>query len=117
MATVSAKILQGSEGLDNRRTVWWESISTGDTITPFQPSGPLVLARVQFVPVTAGGATLTFEASQDGTNFEGVANKAETAISKTAVGSDEISCTANYVKPAIASGTSDEWHVYLTYWS
>lgn len=54
---------------------------------------------------TYGGTTVTIQASNDGTNWQGVLDSAGSALTFTAAGLKTISTIARYYRPSAASGT------------
>lgn len=116
MATVKPEPVIGAQ-LKNRVQVLWEALATGDTITAYEPPFALAAGSITFTPTTAGGATLTFEASDDGVSWLAMNDIEGTPISHTAAGRAEITCSARFIRPAIAGGTSDDWNIYMTGWT
>lgn len=91
----------------------WSDIATGDTINPVQVEREEGgLGSVQFTGAF-GGATVTLEASNDGTNFVTLKDVFGTDVSVTAAGMHEISTGALYLRPGISGGSSDAVDVTL----
>jgi hypothetical protein len=85
----------------------WTDYSTADTSTPIKVQNMQGLAGSVQVTGTFGGATITLQGSNDGTNFVTLKDSAGTAISVTAAGMAEFSTAALYLKPTSSGGTAD----------
>lgn len=85
----------------------WTDYSTADTSTPIKVQNMQGLAGSVQVTGTFGSATITLQASNDGTNFVTLKDSAGTAISFTAAGMAEFSTAALYLKPTSSGGTAD----------
>jgi hypothetical protein len=85
----------------------WTDYSTADTSTPIKVQNMQGLAGSVQVTGTFGGATITLQGSNDGTNFVTLKDSAGTAISVTAAGMAEFSTAALYLKPTSTGGTAD----------
>jgi len=86
----------------------WTDYSTADTSTPIKVQNMQGLAGSVQVTGTFGGATITLQGSNDGTNFVTLKDSAGTAISVTAAGMAEFSTAALFIKPTSSGGTSDD---------
>lgn len=89
--------------------VTWAGMATGDTITGYPaPAGNgAAFGCVQFYG-TFGGATVTLEGSNDGTNWATLTGTDGSAISTSAAGIFEFSTAALFIRPgAPTSGTGD----------
>jgi hypothetical protein len=91
----------------------WTDYSTADTSTPIKVQNMQGLAGSVQVTGTFGGATITLQGSNDGTNFVTLKDSAGTAISVTAAGMAEFSTAALYLKPTSTGGTADNVTVTL----
>jgi hypothetical protein len=85
----------------------WTDYSTADTSTPIKVQNMQGLAGSVQVTGTFGGATITLQGSNDGTNYVTLKDSAGTAISFTAAGMAEFSTAALFVKPTSSGGTAD----------
>jgi hypothetical protein len=85
----------------------WTDYSTADTSTPIKVQNMQGLAGSVQVTGTFGSATITLQASNDGTNYVTLKDSAGTAISLTAAGMAEFSTAALYLKPTSTGGTAD----------
>lgn len=85
----------------------WTDYSTADTSTPIKVQNMQGLAGSVQVTGTFGSATITLQASNDGTNYVTLKDSAGTAISFTAAGMAEFSTAALYLKPTSSGGTAD----------
>ena len=91
----------------------WEGIVTGDTLTPFAITQQYGLAASVQVVGTFGGATVTLQVSNDGTNWVDAKDVLGTTISLTATGYFEFSLSAAYIRPAVASGSANDIDVIV----
>jgi hypothetical protein len=111
MATISPTLSPESTGKFELHQ--WADFSTADTATPMQQSAkPANLATVQVVG-TFGGATVTLEGSNDGTNYVTMRDVDGADISFTAAGYAEFSTAFRYIRPASTGGTGDDVDVYI----
>jgi len=95
------------------KIVTWLAIANDDTATPFLPVElDTAVASVQ-ISGTFGGATLTFQQSNDGTNWFTAKTPIGDNVSATAAGMFELSLSALYVRPSIAGGSSSSLNVIL----
>ena len=86
----------------------WTDYSTADTSTPIKVQNMQGLAGSVQVTGTFGSATITLQASNDGTNYVTLKDSAGgTAISFTAAGMAEFSTAALFIKPTSSGGTAD----------
>jgi hypothetical protein len=85
----------------------WTDYSTADTSTPIKVQNMQGLAGSVQVTGTFGGATITLQVSNDGTNYVTLKDSAGIDISLTAAGMSEFSTAALYLKPTSTGGTSD----------
>jgi hypothetical protein len=86
----------------------WTGYSTADTSTPIKVQNMQGLAGSVQVTGTFGGATITLQVSNDGTNYVTLKDSAGTDISLAAAGMREFSTAALYLKPTSSGGTSDD---------
>lgn len=91
----------------------WTSLSTGDTATKLQPSANTASVATVQVFGTFGGATVTLEGSNDGTNYVAMRDVDGADISFTAAGYAEFSTAFRYIRPASTGGTGDNVDVYI----
>lgn len=85
----------------------WTDYSTADTSVPVKVQNMQGLAGSVQVTGTFGGATITLQVSNDGTNYVTLKDSAGTAISLTAAGMAEFSTAALYLKPTSSGGAAD----------
>lgn len=93
----------------------WTGAATGDTIVAanvvHNPSDIFFTASGTF----AGGTTVTLTGSADDTTYvSDVVDLADTAISFTAAGASAVRDGWPYLKPAVASGSSDSVTLKIT---
>jgi hypothetical protein len=111
MATVSPAFSVASGVV---RTVW-TGIVTGDTINAFTlPAQAGMFGSVQ-ISGTFSGATVTFQGSNDGTNWFTLNDFNGTAISATAAALREVRTSAVYVRPAITGGSGNSVDVICAF--
>ena len=86
----------------------WTEVTDGDTCNPFKIDGQdAALGSIQ-VTGAFGGATVTLQASIDGTNYVTVNDVSGDAVSFTAAGLAEFSVTALHIKPVITGGSESD---------
>jgi hypothetical protein len=93
----------------------WTGVSTADTMDAIGPMNKGIGARRASVTFsgTFGGATLTLQGSNDGTNWGTLTDLAGNAISVTAAAVREFSTSCLYVRPASSGGTGDNVDVVV----
>lgn len=112
MATVSPVISPtGSPGGVPR--VVWDGIVTGDTINSFKVMQQYGLAGSVQISGTFGGATVTLQHSNDGTNWFTAKDLQGNNITATANAIFEISLSSAYFRPSVASGSSNDIDVIM----
>lgn len=95
------------------KIVTWTAIANGDTATPFLPVElDTAIASVQ-VSGTFGGATLTLQQSNDGTNWFTAKTPTGDNVVATAAGMFEVSLSGLYIRPSISGGSSSSINVIL----
>lgn len=85
--------------------VIWQGAATGDTFLPFTLKQQYGLAASIQLTGTFGGATITIQVSNDGTNWVTARGLDTTDITFTAAGYREFSLCAAYIRPSIAGGS------------
>jgi hypothetical protein len=93
--------------------VIWSDIAPGDPCTPLTLKQQYGLAASVQVVGTFGGATITIEVSNDGTNWATALGLDATAMTFTATGYREFSLSAAYVRPVISGGTGSNLSVVM----
>jgi len=93
--------------------VIWEGAVTGDTFTPLALKQQFGLAASVQVVGTFGGATVTMQVSNDGTNWVTATNIAGGLVSMTATGYHELSLSAAYMRPTLTSGSGNDVDIIL----
>ncbi len=94
--------------------ILWEGMATGDTITPDLPSRSEPVGSVQ-VTGTFGGATVTLQGSNDGTNYVTLKDLSGADISFTTAGLAYFDGRTLYIRPGISGGSSDDVDVTVIY--
>lgn len=110
MATVTPAVNGTIAGVPR---VIWEGIVTGDTILPFTLTQQYGLAASVQVVGTFGGATVTLQVSNDGTNWASVSDVQGTAVSLTSTGYFELSLSGAYIRPAVSGGSGNDIDVIV----
>jgi hypothetical protein len=108
MATVapSSAILASTATTVTYEAVTWANMATGDTITRIEPGTTRGVAGCVTFTGTFGGATVTLQGSNDGTNWFNLLQNG-TAIAATAAALFDFSTAARYLRPALTGGTGD----------
>lgn len=101
--------------IGSARVVNWETMATGDTATAVTLQNLEGAVACVQISGTFGGATVTFQASNDNTNWVTLKDISGTSVSVTAAGLVELSTSAVYVRPAISGGTSDDVDVVAVF--
>lgn len=81
----------------------WTGLTTSDTGAPLEAPG-FTDASYQ-VTGTFGGATVTIEGSNDGTNYVTLTDPSATAISFTATGLSQILQIVRFIRPKVTGGS------------
>lgn len=84
--------------------VIWSGIAAGDTFNAFTLTQQYGLAASVQLVGTFGGATITMQVSNDGTNWATAKDLQGNDITFTSTGYRELSLSAAYIRPAIAAG-------------
>lgn len=114
MATVSPVVsVVGSP--DGVPRIVWESITTGDTITPYLIRNRYGYVGTAQISGTFGGATVSLQFSNDGSTWFTASDTLGNSISTTANALYEISTAAAYVRATISGGTGDSVNVILVF--
>lgn len=94
--------------------ITWAGIVTGDTIVSLPVNAQAAVAGAIQISGTFGGATVAFQASNDGTNFYTMKDLAGTDISATAAGLFEFTTAALYIRPSISGGSANSVDAILS---
>jgi hypothetical protein len=105
MATITAARSSIVAGIE---IITWTNLSTADTATSIIPMGAAGAIGAMMVTGTFGGATITLQGSNDGTNFYAITDPSGNDIAVTAAGLVEFSTAAAYIRPSSAGGTADD---------
>lgn len=95
-------------------TITWSNIAPGDTCNPALIMGQAGAVSCIQVLGTFGGATITLQASNDGTNFAALKDQSGSSITFTSADIRDISTAAGYVLPAISGGAGSSITVIMT---
>jgi hypothetical protein len=98
---------------DGVPSVRWVNIGDADTCTPFIMRQQYGLAASVQVVGTFGGATMTIQVSNDGTNWVTAQGVDNTGITFTSTGYREFSLSAAYVRPLISGGAGSNLSVIM----
>jgi len=85
--------------------VTWAAMATGDTGAPYDLVNARAVAGAVQIEGTFSGATVTLQASNNGTNWYAVKDISGSDIALTAAGLREFSTAARYLRPSAASGS------------
>lgn len=85
--------------------VIWSGIAAGDTFTAFTLTQQYGLAASLQVTGTFNSSVITMQVSNDGTNWVTAKDLLGADITFSATGYRELSLSAAYIRPSIASGT------------
>lgn len=101
MATITATqaVFDNNPGL----LVTWTPLANGDTGAPVQ-TGPWADASVQVHGTFGTGGSMTFQGSNDGTNWFPLTDPQGNAITKTAAALEQISEIAHFLRPNVTAG-------------
>ncbi len=110
MATVDPVLKRTAEGIPY---IIWEGIVTGDTITAYALPEPWGLAASLQISGTFGGATVKLQQSNDNSTYLDIKDVHGTVVSATANAIFEMSLSAAYMRPSIASGSANDIDVIL----
>lgn len=89
--------------------IFWEAIATGDTPDARVLEGVQGgIASAQVTGTFNGGTTVTLQASNDATNYVTLKDLQGNDISLTAAGLIDFTTAALYLRPNVASGSSDD---------
>jgi hypothetical protein len=94
-----------NNAIDGVPRVIWQGAATGDTFEPFTLKQQYGLAASVQLTGTFGGATITMQVSNDGTNWATARGLDTTDITFTAAGYREFSLCAAYIRPLITGGS------------
>lgn len=100
--------------VDGVPMVRWDDITTS-TDTPLQLAVTDqwgLAGSVQFAG-SFGGATVTLQMSNDGTNWVTIKDLQGVVISATATAMFEFTCSAAYIKPSVTGGSANNVDVIL----
>ena len=93
--------------------VVWETITPGDTGTPYLVRDQYGLAGAVQISGTFGGATIALEQSNDGVTYFPLKDSAGVAVSAGTATIFEVSTSAVYIRPTIIGGTSSDVDIYV----
>lgn len=93
--------------------VIWEACATGDTLEPWIIKSQFGLAAAVQAVGTFGGATVTMQVSNDGTNWATLQDAEGGDVAGTAAFMHEFSTSAVYMRPALASGSANDIDVIM----
>jgi hypothetical protein len=95
------------------KIVTWTAIENGDSADPFLPVDlDTAVASVQ-IGGTFGGATLTFQQSNDGVTWFTAKTPTGDNVVATAAGMFELSLSGLYVRPNLSGGSGSSVNVIL----
>lgn len=92
----------------NIETLTWTGLSTADTADGLLVNGSSPAIGCMQVTGTFGGATITLQGSNDGSNYAAVTDAAGNSITLSAAGLKDFSTAAAYLRPSSSGGTGDD---------
>lgn len=95
--------------------VIWETITSADTPDALPISEQWGLAASVQIVGTFGGATVTMEHSNDGTNWVTAKDLQGTNISLNATGMAEFSLSSAYIRPLVSGGAAYDIDVIVVF--
>lgn len=105
MATITSTVTYAPNGHRQLVQVVWAALANGDVGDAIEL--PAWADRsVQIEGAAFGGGTLTFQGSNDGTNWQSLTDPQANAIAKTAPALEQISELTRYVRPSMAGGAA-----------
>lgn len=104
MATINEN--RGNAGPVGAEIITWTPITEADVGRGALIAGASGAIGAMQVHGTFGGATITLQGSNDGTNFYAITSAAGDDVALSAAGIVEFSTGAAYIRPATASGSS-----------
>ena len=108
MATITINTSDSNE-LIGRTKLFWETLTTGDQGSAFEMAGTLgIFGSVQATGTFANGTVMTLQVSNDNTNWATLKDLTGTAIELSAAGLVDFTTAARYIRPSVASGSSDD---------
>lgn len=110
MATVSPVLKRTTDGIPY---IVWEGIVTGDTLVGYPLTEAWGLASSVQISGTFGGATVKLQQSNDNSTYLDIKDVHGTTVSATAAAIFELSLSAAYLRPSIASGSANDIDVIM----
>lgn len=105
MAVITPTITYAPSGQRQLVLIVWTALANGDTGAPVElPTW--ADASVQIQGAAFGGGTLTFQGSNDGTNYAALTDPQGNAIAKAASAIEQITEVMRYVQPSLAGGAA-----------
>jgi hypothetical protein len=104
MSVISPTISAIKAYEENTNIVEWTPVTEADTCAPVEMPG-FTVRSIQ-IDGTFGGATVTFQGSNNGTTYATLSDPQGNAISKTSAAIEQVEEVTRYVKPVLAGGSS-----------
>lgn len=95
-------------------TIAWTPLTESDTCTGALIPGSNGAVGAMMVTGTFGGATITLQGSNDGSNYYNITDPAGNTVNLSSAGIKEFSTGAVYVRAGTASGSSSSVTVTLS---
>lgn len=92
----------------------WETLTESDTAEALELGDTDTLASCVQIVGTFGGATITIQGSNDGTNWANLEDLQGNALSFTSAAIADFSTAAAYIRPNATGGSSQDLDIYLT---
>lgn len=94
--------------------ILWETLTSDDTAAPWMIRGSSgVAGNIQVVGDFGSDASVSLEASNDGTNWAAIDDIEGDVIGVTANNVRDFSTAALYIRPAVADGTAEDLDIYV----
>lgn len=104
MATRTPEIIQpGKEGMEHAVLVIWTGLLNTDTGSPVSLTD-FPDRTIQLTGTFGTGGEVTFQGSNDGTNWNTLTDPQGNALTKTAASLEVVTETPRYVRPSVTGG-------------
>lgn len=90
-------------GHRNAVLITWATLANGDDGTPYE-GADFADRTVQITGTFGAGGSITFEGSNDGTNYVALTDPQGNAVTKTAAAIETLEETPRYVRPRVTAG-------------
>ena len=91
----------------------WETLTEADTAVAAEINDQGGILGAGQVIGAIGGATLAFQASNDGSNWWNLKDTSGTEVGLTAVGGFDFSTAARFIRPSASGGSSQDLDIIV----